>query len=60
MNRYNPDRKFDMIKKLLTTYDDIYLAKAFQTATKVKSGEFPSKIVWSTEIVAKALPESAT
>ncbi|KAG7383024.1 hypothetical protein PHYPSEUDO_004072 [Phytophthora pseudosyringae] len=40
MNRHNPDRQVELTKKLLTVYDDIPLAKAFEAATKVKRTEF--------------------
>ncbi|KAF4150560.1 hypothetical protein GN958_ATG00222 [Phytophthora infestans] len=36
MNRYNPDRQADMMKKLSTVYDDIPLAKAFEAARNVQ------------------------
>ncbi|ETL40626.1 hypothetical protein F442_08423 [Phytophthora nicotianae P10297] len=43
MNRYNPDRQIGLINKLLTVYDDIPLAKAFDAASKVKSTKFMGK-----------------
>ncbi|KAG2778809.1 hypothetical protein JG687_00019655 [Phytophthora cactorum] len=43
MNNYNPYRQIDIIKKLLTVYDDIPLAKAFEAATQVKTTEFMGK-----------------
>nr|QMU24849.1 PaRXLR25 [Phytophthora agathidicida] len=52
LNRHNPDKEVNMIKKLLTTYDDIELAKAIEAATKVKTTGTLAKNVESTEAIA--------
>ncbi|KAG7375728.1 hypothetical protein PHYPSEUDO_015406 [Phytophthora pseudosyringae] len=52
LNRHNPDREVDMIKTMLTAYDDIPLAKAIEAATKVKTTGTLAKNVQSIENIA--------
>jgi len=43
MNRYSEGREVNLMKKLLSSYDDIQLAKAFEAAKHVKTTEFMGK-----------------